>query len=187
MSKFLLLLGPSGAGKSTIIDELCKLDDRFIFISPFTTRPLREMEKGKVSISDEEMDERLHRGEFLAVNLLYAARYATPLLPIIEALAIGHFPVLDWPVGQVNTITRAFPGRSHIVYIAPPSLEVLCERLKSDDRDIGGRRLEHARRELEDYWSGKYANICDFEVITTTGKVPEITQSIYSSYLRSFT
>ncbi|MBI2459148.1 MAG: hypothetical protein HYV53_01175 [Parcubacteria group bacterium] len=61
MSKFLLLLGPSGVGKSAIIDELSKFDNRFVYISPYMTRPLRLGEKNKVAVSDEQMDEMWRR------------------------------------------------------------------------------------------------------------------------------
>ncbi|HBD04983.1 TPA: hypothetical protein DCZ32_00830, partial [Candidatus Uhrbacteria bacterium] len=57
MSKLLLLLGPSGVGKSAIIDELSKLDSRFVYISPYMTRPLRQGERNKIAVSDEQMDE----------------------------------------------------------------------------------------------------------------------------------
>lgn len=77
MTKFLLLLGPSGTGKSTIIRELRQMDERFIYISPYITRPLRENETDKVHISDQEMDLRKENGEFLTINNLYGIRYAT--------------------------------------------------------------------------------------------------------------
>ena len=69
MSKFLLLLGPSGVGKSAIIDELSKLDSRFVYISPYMTRPLRVGERNKVAISDKQMDKMWARGELLSVGV----------------------------------------------------------------------------------------------------------------------
>ena len=60
------------------------------------TRPLREGERNKISISGKEMDDMSERGDFLIINELYGVRYATPRLPIELALAAGNFPILDW-------------------------------------------------------------------------------------------
>ncbi|MBU4010588.1 MAG: guanylate kinase, partial [Proteobacteria bacterium] len=62
LSKFLLLLGVSGVGKSTLIRELKRLDERFIYISPYMTRPLREGESDKIEVSNEEMDLMISKG-----------------------------------------------------------------------------------------------------------------------------
>ncbi len=186
MSKFLLLLGPSGVGKSAIIEELCRLDSRFVYISPYMTRPLRKGEKNKISISGQQMDKMLSRGELLPINNLYSIRYATPRLPIVEALANGSFPVLDWPISKAEAMTQAFPGRLHFVYVSPPSIEVLLQRLGKDKRDVDGSRLQNAREELEAYWSSRYAGIYNFEIVSEENRVPEIASAIYVSYLKSF-
>lgn len=186
MSKFLLLLGPSGVGKSTIIEELCRLDSRFVYVSPFMTRPARDGEKNKISISDKQMDGMFSRGEFLAVNELYGIRYATPRLPIDEALLNGNFPVLDWPVSKIEVMTQTFPGLLHVVYVAPLSVEVLRQRLANDKRDVNGKRLQSAHDELEAYWSSRYLGIYDFEVISEENQVQKIADAIYTNYLKSF-
>lgn len=186
MSKFLLLLGPSGVGKSSVIEELIRLDRRFVYISPFITRSLREGEKNKIPISNEEMDKMWKRGELLVINELYGIRYATPRLPIAQALAEGNFPVLDWPVSRIEVMTQAFPDQLHIVYVLPPSIEALQRRLAKDDRDTDGRRLQSARDELEAYKTSRYAGVYDFDIIAEENQVPEIAQAIYANYLQLF-
>ncbi|MCL5257728.1 MAG: hypothetical protein M1505_00620 [Patescibacteria group bacterium] len=186
MSKFLLLLGPSGVGKNSIIDELIRLDSRFVYISPFMTRPLRKGERNKISVSGGEMDEMLERGEFLVINELYGVRYATPRQPIEQALKEGNFPVLDWPIGRVSVMTEAFPDQLYIVYISPPSIEALQRRLARDDRDTNGHRLRSAREELEVLESSRHAGIYDFEIVSEENQVPKVAQTIYASYLQQF-
>lgn len=186
MSKFLLLLGPSGVGKSSIIEELIRLDGRFVYISPFMTRSLREGEKNKVSISDEEMDKMSERGEFLVINELYEVRYATPRQPIEQALKEGNFPVLDWPISRMSVMTEAFPNQLYVVYISPPSIEALQQRLTKDDRDADGHRLRSAREELEAIESSRHAGIYDFEIVSEENQVPKVAQTIYANYLRQF-
>lgn len=186
MSKFLLLLGPSGVGKSAIIDELSKLDTSFIYISPYMTRPLRKGERNKISISGDQMDEMWQHGELLVVNELYGGvRYGTPKLPIVEALANGNFPVLDWPISKIKVMTQAFPDRLHIVYVSPPSVKALRQRLAKDRRDTDGNRLQNACEELEAYWSSKYVGIYDFEVVSEENQLQKIAYAIYASYLKS--
>jgi len=186
MSKFLLLLGPSGVGKSTIIEELCRIDGRFVYISPYMTRPLREGERNKISISGEKMDEMWGQGKLLVINELYGVRYATPKLPITQALAERKFPVLDWPISRIKVITRAFPDRLHVVYVSPPSIEVLRQRLEKDERDTDGSRLQNAREELEAHWSSKHFGVSDFEIVAEENQVPKIAHAIYTSYISSF-
>ncbi len=186
MSKFLLILGPSGVGKSTIIEELCRLDSRFVYISPYMTRSLREREINKISISGEQIDKMWNRGELLVINEIYGVRYATPKLPIVQALAERNFPVLDWPITRLKVMTQWFSGQLHIVYVSPPSIDVLRQRLARDKRDTDGNRLQCACKELKAYWSSKYAGICNFEIVAEENQVPKIVQAIYASYLESF-
>lgn len=183
MSKFLLLLGVSGVGKSAIIEELIRLDGRFIYISPYMTRPLRDGEKNKIHISGEEMEERYGRGEFLVINKIYGVRYATPRESIVQALAGNQFPVLDWPISRMEVMKKAFPGLLYVVYVKPPSLEVLKRRLAKDGRDENGHRFQSAVAELESYASS--AEICDFEVVAEENKQSEVARAIYDKYQNS--
>lgn len=185
MSRFLLLLGPSGVGKSSIIEELIRLDGRFTYISPYVTRPLREGERNKIHISSEEMNEMWNRQELLVINELYGIRYATPQLPIVQALEQGNFPVLDWPISRLEFMVQAFPSQLYIVYILPPSIEVLQQRLAKDRRDTDGHRLKNAREELEAYWSSKYDKVVDFNVVAEENKLQKTTNAIYVNYLKS--
>ena len=186
MSRFLLLLGPSGVGKSVIIDELLKLDNRFVYVSPYMTRVLRAGEKNKVAVNNDQMDEMWRRGELLVVNKLYGGiRYGTPRLPIAEALVAGKFPILDWPIDRLEVMTQAFPGQLFVVYVSPASVDVLYQRLSKDERDASGTRLASAEQELQRYWSSEYAGLYDFEVVSEDNKIFEIATEIYTKYLES--
>lgn len=187
MNKFLLLLGPSGVGKSAIIDELSKLDSRFVYICPYMTRPLREGEVNKVAVSGNEMDEMSRRGELLVVNELFGGiRYGTPRRPIEEALAVGKFPVLDWPIDRLQVMTQAFPGQLFVVYVSPPSLDVLRQRLGKDGRDADGARFASAQKELERFWALGYVGNYDYEIVSQEGQVSRIAQAIFTNYIQSF-
>jgi len=77
-NKLLLLLGPSGVGKSTIIKDMLARDRRFVYVTPYMTRPLRKGETDKISISDAELDTMIAGNQFWSVNTLYGVRYASP-------------------------------------------------------------------------------------------------------------
>jgi len=185
MTKFLLLLGPSGVGKSSIINELRQLDSKFSYVSPYITRPLRPGEKDKISVSDLVMDKMNKQGEFLAINDLYGIRYATPRLPITQALEEGGFPVLDWPISKLDIIKEAFPGRLLTAYIEPPSLLELKDRLGRDNRDIDNHRFEEAVVELNKLWSGTFEGQYDLRFVSRSGEIKTISQEIYTGYIES--
>ncbi len=186
MSKFLLILGPSGVGKSSIIEELILLDNRFVYISPFITRPLREGEINKIFLDKKEMDVMSKQGKFLAINELYNIYYATPRLPIEEALKNNLFPILDWPISKIEIMTQAFPHRLFIVYISPPSIKVLQQRLKKDSRDKDGCRLKSAQEELIAYKSHQDLGILNLQIISEENQIPKVAHEIYINYLQSF-
>lgn len=187
MSKFLLLLGPSGVGKSTVINELLSLDEKFIYISPYMTRPLRVGEKNKIPISEAKMAEMESQGKFLKVNTLFGGiKYGTPMQPIVEALRFGNYPVLDWPIQQIDIMEKTFPEAVFSVYLEPPSMEVLLQRMASDKRDIDGRRQKSAEEELQKYWNSEYGGLFTISMISTDGKQREIALAIYRTYVKSF-
>lgn len=185
MSKFLLLLGPSGVGKTSIIRQLRQLDSRFVYISPYVTRSLRDGETDKIPIGRAQIDEMWARGELLSVNHIYDVCYATPLAPIVEALKTEAFPLLDWPVQRIDVVRRAFPGLTHCVYVAPPSVEVLRHRLGKDGRDPDGMRFRYACEELEQFWSSRYAGVYDCSVVLEEGEVFAVANGIYDEFLRA--
>jgi guanylate kinase len=184
MPKFLLLLGPSGCGKSTIIRKLRDMDTRYTYISPYITRPLREGEADKVSISNQEMDDMNARGELLVINEIYGIRYATPRTLITEAFACRQFPVLDWPVDRLSIMSDAFGyDRLFVVYVAPPSLKELHRRLQLDGRDADGVRFEAGRQEWFQYEAGEFDDVINLRVTSEANRIEELASTIHQSYL----
>lgn len=180
--RFLLLLGPSGVGKSALIAQLINIEPRFVYISPYTTRPLREGETNKKHVSPQEMSEMENRGEFLVVNELYGIRYATPRTPILQAFERGNFPVLDWPVDRLHVMRAAFPSQLHVVYVAPPSIKILQERISADGRDVDGQRINLALEELARYWQGDFDSVIDHRVVSESGCLPMMARNVLDVY-----
>ena len=173
-------------GKTTLIRRLLELDDNFRYIKPDMTRPLRDGETDKRSIADEEMDEMIPTRVYIVVNtLLNGIRYATPRQPILDALEQGNFPVLDWPIKKLSIMTKEFP--TYTVYLSPPNLNELKNRLINDNRDTDGARLKAAEAELNDYRVGKFENLIDLHVVNHNQKSEDAAQLVYSAYKYALT
>lgn len=183
--KFLLLLGPSGVGKSEVIKRLRSYDDRFVYISPYMTRKLRNGETDKVQIPAKELDQLIREGKILVVNTLYRVRYATPRGAIEETFSAGKFPVLDWPISRLSIMQDAFSGRLFRVYIETADLDTLRKRLSNDARDPQGLRLEAGVREFESLARGEFDSLIDFRIVNPEGAIDATARTIYQQYLQA--
>lgn len=151
----LLVTGPSGAGKSSLLQWLMEQDDRLDFSVSCTTRTPRE---GEVDghdyhfVSRQEFERRRDADEFVEWAEVHGNYYGTLSAELVRAETAGRIPVLEVDVqGGVNVIKR-FGDRVVSVFVFPPSMEVLEERLRgrgTDDDESIARRLTNALSELE--------------------------------------
>lgn len=177
-SKIVLIVGPSGVGKSSIIREIIKTDGSFYYISPYTTRELRENEKDKIHIPESQMNKMYKAGKFLIVNEVYGIKYGTPIDPIIKRLGDNLYPILDWPINKKAVVERKFEGRVLTVYLMPPSMMELKQRLESDGRDKSGRRFHEAMIEIENVNAGLYDTDIDYKIISENGLIKTLANDI---------
>lgn len=184
-SKFLLLMGPSGAGKSTLIRYLKELDHRFEYVTPLTTRNLRENEQDKIHMSLEEINRLKDDGKLLAINTLYGNAYATPKYIIDHALAHNRFPILDWPIEKLEIMEKNYNNQLYKVYILPEDKEELKRRLSQDNRDEDGKRFISGVQEIETFSQGKYDHAIDLKLINHKDNAQEIAQYIYIHFIKS--
>lgn len=178
-SKFILIAGPSGTGKSRLIKNLQDLDSRFVYVSPYVTRPLREGETNKVSVTKEEILSLRDKGELVVSNDIYGMYTATPKAPINKAFLEDKLPILDVPLMNIPILTKYVNGEVFIVYVYPPELPEWKRRLEEDGRDPQGLRLQHGLTELADMKLGRYDNISfNLEVVSHTGQDKEMAQYV---------
>ena len=159
----LLVTGPSGAGKSSLLQWLMEQDERLGFSVSCTTRTPREGEvdgRDYYFVSRDEFESRRDADEFVEWAEVHGNYYGTLSSELVRTESEGRIPVLEVDVqGGVNVIKR-FGGRVLSVFVFPPSMEVLEERLRgrgTDDEATIARRLANARGELEQrnwyrYW-----------------------------------
>ena len=121
----------------------------------FTTRTPRQGERHGEDycfISAAEFRERRLAGEFLEWAEVHGNFYATPRDPAEKAMAEGRDMLFDIDWQGAKQLKEKMRGDIVSIFIAPPSLEILKERLQGRGKDapeVIERRLAAARNELE--------------------------------------
>ena len=155
-TKVIIFSAPSGSGKSTIISWLMQHEElRLKFSISCTSRPPRGQEKHGVEyffLSPDEFRERIAANEFLEYEEVYTDRfYGTLTSQVEKQLADGQNVVFDVDVkGGVN-IKKHYGSRALSVFIQPPSVEELRNRLvgrATDAPEVIEQRLNKAEYEL---------------------------------------
>lgn len=155
-AKFVLLLGPSGVGKSAVITEIERIDPRYSSIVSFTDRPKRPGEK-KISVPSSDFSSFQEAGYFVSVNELYGYRYGVPGDAVESLLDSGRIPILDFPLNRVQDMQR-FADRLIKVYVLPPSLDSLRQRLSLDGRALNNTRYEEGVEEIASLARSRFAH-----------------------------
>ncbi len=154
-----ILSSPSGAGKSTLARLLLKADDEIAMSVSVTTRqqrPGEEHGKDYYFVSGDEFEEMAADHAFLEYATVFGNRYATPAAPVQQSLEAGQDVLfdIDWQ-GTQQLYQRA--GQDVVrVFILPPSLSQLRERLETratDSPEIIDSRMQRATDEIS-HWDG---------------------------------
>jgi guanylate kinase len=159
---FLLVIsGPSGAGKGTLVDRLVERRPECVFSISATTRPQRTGEENGVQyefVSREEFIKRREAGLFLETAEVHGHLYGTPTRFVDDGVRAGRVVVLDVDVQGGASVRKARPDAVS-VFIYPPSIDALRQRLMKRDTDAPGvveRRLKNAPGELAQYTHYQY-------------------------------
>lgn len=155
--KVLIVSAPSGSGKSTIVNFLMKEHPEFrlAFSVSATSRPPRGQEQDGVDyyfLSVEEFRRHIEADDFLEYEEVYEGRfYGTLKSQVEEKLAAGKNVVFDVDVKGGINIKKYYGEAALSVFIQPPSVEVLRERLIGRNTDEMGQieqRLAKAEYEM---------------------------------------
>jgi guanylate kinase len=159
-----MVVAPSGAGKSTLVNALLARDPAIRLSISYTTRPPRPKEQDGEHYHFTSVEDFLARhaaGEFLESAEVHGNYYATSRLWIEEQMTIGNDVLLeiDWQGAQ--QVKRQFHNAVEI-FILPPSLEALEDRLKKrgqDEPNVITRRLLAAGGEMAHAAEAEYVVI----------------------------
>jgi guanylate kinase len=151
---FLIILSaPSGGGKSTILNEIIAQNDTIEYSVSYTTRPPRGTEQNGIHyhfVTEEQFKQRMAEGDFLEFAQFAGNYYGTSISYIRSRLAAGFHVIMDIEVqGAAQISITDIPYVK--VFILPPTLEILKERLinrQTDTMDEIEKRLMIARYEI---------------------------------------
>lgn len=157
MGKAILFSAPSGCGKTTIIRELMQYFDCFGFSISATSRQPREGEqdgRDYYYLSRDEFMRRVGDGDFLEWEEVYQGTcYGTLKSEVERIWGEGRVAVFDVDVNGGRNIKRYFGDDALSIFVMPPSVEVLEQRLRSrgtDSEESIRKRLARSAKELEE-------------------------------------
>jgi guanylate kinase len=148
-----VLSSPSGGGKTTVLGAALKRDPDLRYSVSATTRPPRPGETDGVDyhfLDPVEFDGRIRSGGFLEWAEVHGNRYGTPVEPVLGWVESGRRVILDLDVQGALDVKRSYP-RSVLIFLLPPSLAALRERLErrgTDHPDAVQSRLAAAEIEM---------------------------------------
>jgi len=163
--KLIVIAAPSGCGKTTIAKAILAKYPAMFFSVSATTRQIRNGEvngKDYFFLTKAEFEERIRVGDLVEWEEIYGNYYGTLKSEIRRALQQGCLMLFDVDVKGALTIRRHFPNDSILIFIEPPSFEVLKKRLErrnTENPETMKLRLERVPMEME---KGQYF---DFQVV----------------------
>ena len=164
--KIIVLTSPSGGGKTTVVHHLMRQYSNLGFSVSVTTRAIRPDETEGVDyyyVSPERFQELITEGAFVEHEMVYPGQYYGTLRSEVERIWAQQQHVLfDIDVKGAVSIKKMYGEQSIIIFIKPPSFEILKERLmrrKSESAESIEKRLKKAELELQ------YEHVFDYILI----------------------
>jgi guanylate kinase len=154
----LVLSSPSGAGKTTISRKLFEADGKLAMSVSVTTRPKRPGEidgKHYHFVARQKFDEMVARGELLEHAIVFGNCYGTPRAPVMQALESGQDIISDVDWQGTQQLKQNVGSDVVAVFVLPPTIEALKERLQSraqDSADVVQERMAKSSDEMS-HWA----------------------------------
>ena len=164
-----IISAPSGAGKTSLVRSICRSCDFVVPSISFTTRKKRDSEisdRDYYFISQKEFDQKVINNEFLESQKVYGNYYGTGIDETSNLLENGKDVILEIDYKGMMRIKQIFPLAISI-YIVPPSVESLRERLGvrgQDTDEVIKNRMRSSIHELA------YSKFADYVVVNDNFK-----------------
>ena len=157
MEKAIIITAPSGAGKSTIAAHILQSIDNLGFSVSATTRPQRDGEtdgEDYYFISEKEFRKHVENNDFVEWEEVYEGIFYGTLKAEVERIwNTGRAVLYIVDVVGAKDLKGYFGEKALAIFIEPPSLDILKERLLSRGTETDktlARRLERAEREMKE-------------------------------------
>lgn len=158
----IILSAPSGAGKTSLCRKVVERHPEIVYSISVTSRPPRPNEKDGQDyhfVSVAEFEKMLEGDQLAEWAMVHDNYYGTPRKEISGRLEQGRDVIMDIDTVGARSVKKIYP-QSVSIFVIPPSIEALKQRLKSratDNDEVISKRLNRARLEMEqigdfDYW-----------------------------------
>ncbi len=198
----IILSAPSGGGKSSIARKLIELDKNLLLSISATTRKPRISEKNNVHYffkSRESFQQMIDTDKFFEFTEIYGNLYGTPKKYVENMLANGVGVLFDIDYQGADQVMKKMPDKTLSIFIKPPSIKILRQRLKNrdqDSREIINKRIMLAKEEMGNAKHFDYIVVND-NFNQTISKIQSIInqerfknkkkqKKIYGSFFRSY-
>jgi len=151
--RLFVVASPSGGGKTSLVNALLQQDEHVALSVSHTTRAPRPGEQEGVHyyfVDDATFEALAEEGAFLEHARVFGSRYGTGRAAVTRQLASGFDVLLDIDWQGARQVRKSFPA-ARTIFILPPSLDVLRQRLVKrgqDSEEVIARRMQAARDEI---------------------------------------
>lgn len=180
---FLLVLSaPSGGGKSAVLARLLETDPSITYSVSYTTRERRGHEQDGVDyhfVTLKKFNEMIEAEAFYEFANVHGHMYGTSAGAIDDALHKGKDVAMDIDVQGGLNIRKKRPQDSVLIFLMPPSMSILEERLRgraSDNEEAIRLRMKNAEREIE-HWNSYDYMLVNEDLDATVAEVRKIVEA----------
>ena len=173
--KAIIISAPSGAGKTTLVNKLLEAKLPLLFSISACSRNPRDGEENNKDyyfLSIEEFQEKINTQEFIEWEEVYKGNFYGTLKKEIERIwKKKKHVVFDVDVIGGVSLKEYFNENALSIFIKPPNLEVLAQRLKkrnSDDKESIKKRIEKSFEEMKSM--DKFDKIIVNDKLSTSSK-----------------
>jgi guanylate kinase len=150
-----ILVGPGGVGKNALMQNVLPRFQHLRQLPTATTRAPREGEqhgRERLFVSLDEFKRMIANGELLEHEEVHPGKfYGVPRCKVEEALREGEDLIADIEIAGAEKVHTAYPDNTVLIFIAPPSMDVLSERMRNRGESEQGiaERIARAEREMD--------------------------------------
>ena len=155
MINFITISAPSGSGKTTLCKALQLVEPEIEWSISYTTREKRSIEENGVDyffISEEEFEDLIIQGHFVEWQNVHGFYYGTSVSNLENAIENDKIMLIEMDVKGSMSIKELYPDQTFSIFIMPPSISQLRDRLRSRGTDSEKRiniRLKRFQEEME--------------------------------------
>ncbi len=165
-----ILVGPSGVGKNTIMNAVLARTDDLTQLPTATTRGIRDDEqegREHLFVSRERFTEMIHDGDLIEWQVVHDQLYGVPRTVVDTAVAAGRDMIADIEVLGALHLRAVYPDNVILVFVAPPTIDLLRDRLKKREESP----QEINKRLLRVEFEMPYAPLCDYLIVNEENNI----------------